>query len=443
GLGTALLWREERRTRQEYERAEREHLVAERNFETARTTILEMGRRVEAIETGLADKRGSDLKRKAALDAARKEFERFAAGNPDDLGLKSQLAALHRYAGNVSRLLGDYPEAEAAYEASLALWDELAKRQPGEASHRDNLAQTLADAATAQKRGGRLRAAATTLDRAAALAEEIKDRVPLASYQRTLATALVNRAEVEYRLGNFEAAERAAGRAVELYDALKGAPPGQVNPVDRLLAVIAVHARGTALREMGKLNDALQVLDDGVARAEALRGAKGSRDVRQYANKTRLARATTQARTGKVTADAVRELGQVIEGAERLVADFPQTPAYKEVLTNALILRAEFTTRSAPAQAAADFDRALGVTRELIDQFGQQADHIDLRGRAFLGKGRMLVSEGKKPEAGSAFDAAVSVFRTALEKDPDNVHVRRGMEQAELEARVNPKLAKP
>jgi serine/threonine-protein kinase len=443
GLGTALLWREERRTRHEYERAEGEHQTAERNFETTRATILEMGRQIETIETGQADTRRSDLKRKAAIDAARKKFEGFVAANPDDVVVKNQLAALHRYAGNVTRLIGDYAEAEACYQASLALWDELVRHDPANADYWDNLAQTLGDTATVQKRGGRLRAAAATLDRSAALAEEVRDRVPPSSYQRTLATTLLDRAEVEYRLGNFAAAERAAGRSVELYDALKAAPRYLAKPVDPNLAALAVLTRGAALRELGDQREALEVLDDALSRAQALQGTGNPRDVRHLLNKTRLARAATRSRAKDAVADAVRELDQVVEGADKLAADFPQTTLYKEVLGDALVWRGQLTAGSAPAQAAADFERALTITRELIDKHGEQVDHIALRGRAYLGKGRLLLGEGKKPEAGTTFDLAVTVFRIASQRDPDNFHIRRGLQQAEEEARANPKPSKP
>ena len=215
-----------------------------------------MGRRIEDIETGQADPRRSDRKRREALDGARKEFERFVTENPDDLVLKRQLAALHRYAGNVSRLLGDYAEANAAYKASIALWGELADREPDEPSHRDNLALTLRDAATVQKRSGRLKDAAATLDRAAALAEEVKGRVPAVWYQRTLGGTLLDRADVEYRLGNFAAAEQTAGQAIALFDALKQVPAGQTNATDPIFAGLAALVRGEALREQGKDREA-------------------------------------------------------------------------------------------------------------------------------------------------------------------------------------------
>ncbi len=436
-LGSALLWREERRTRAEYDRAEHEHQAAERNFEALRATVLEMGRQVEEIETGASDPQRSDLKRKAALDTARRQFEILVAESPNDRLLKKQLAALQRFTANLSRLLGTFPEAEESYQASIALWEELARADADDASYRDNLAQTLFDLSTVQKRAGRLREALKTLDRSAALAEEIKDRVPPAFYQRTLGSTLLNRSDVEFRLGDFEAAEKTSGRAVELYDALKDAPVGQANAIDPILAAIAVRNRGAALREMGKVPEALAVLDDAVARTDALAGPNPGRDVRHNSQRSRLERAITRSRVGPD--GALREMNEVIADADKLVADFPQAPMYREVVAEALTRRGELTTRTAPDQAAADFDRALLITRELIDKHGRQPDHIGLRGETYVGKGRLLAGEGKKSEAAECFDRAVKVLEIAEKMDPDNFEWRRGLEQARNEAKANPK----
>ena len=46
------------------------------------------------------------------------------------MSVQSQAAALHRYAANVSRLLSDYPAAEAAYAAAIQILTDLAARFP-------------------------------------------------------------------------------------------------------------------------------------------------------------------------------------------------------------------------------------------------------------------------------------------------------------------------
>jgi tetratricopeptide (TPR) repeat protein len=440
-LGTALLWKEERRTRDEYDRAEREHLLAQRGFETARSVALDMGKQIEAIEVGQVNPQQTDRRRRAALDSARKQFEALVADNPDDLVLKKQLAQLHRYSGNLSRLLGDFGVGEKAYIASVRLWEELAQMEPDDVSHVDNLALTLGDLASVQKRGGRLREAVTTLDRAAALAGEVKDRVPADWHQRTMGLVWLGRSDVQYRLGLFADAERSAAAAVPLYQALASAPPGERRQTDPIFAAGARRARGAALRELGKVPDALGQLDDAVHRLTDLGGAKGGRDVRHNFNKSRLERVVT--RPAADAAEALGELDLVIADADKLAAEYPTAAFYKEVLADALVRRADRTARSAPTQAAADYGRADKLTRELVDNYGTQPDHVTLRGHMFLGRGRLLAQQGQAAEAAVELDKAVRTFKVATDLDPDNVGPRRGLEEAREAAQAYPVSAKP
>jgi tetratricopeptide (TPR) repeat protein/tRNA A-37 threonylcarbamoyl transferase component Bud32 len=438
-LGSAMLWQEERRTRKEYDRAEGEHLRAQQNYDTARATLLDMGKQIETIEAGQISPLQSDLRRRAVLDDVRKQFEAFVADDPNDLVVKKRLALLHRYSGNLSRQVGDFRAAEKAYPASVALWEEFVRVQPDDVS-RDNLALTLIDVASVQKLGGRLREALKTLDRAAALADGIKDRVRPSWHQRTTAGILLARSDVQYRLGDFEAAERAAARAVELYDALKDAPAKEQRQVDPIFAAIAARARGAALRESGKGSDALRVLADSVARLAALGGSKGDRDVRHNINKSRLNRAAT--RPAAAAADAARELGEVVTDAEKLATEFPTSPFYKEVLADALVRRADLISSTATAEAAALYARADTVTAELRDRYGTQPDHIEIRGRMFIGRGRLLAAQGNKDNAAVDFDKALQTFKVATGQDPDNVTQQRGLKEAVEGARAYPLPAK-
>jgi hypothetical protein len=82
-------------------KTETERTRAEQNFATARTAILDLGTRINQIETGQANPRLADLARKEALDKAREHFERFREGQPDDVALPKQAALLHRFAAGV------------------------------------------------------------------------------------------------------------------------------------------------------------------------------------------------------------------------------------------------------------------------------------------------------------------------------------------------------
>src|SRR5207249_3189073 len=122
--------------------------------------------------------------------------------------------------------------------------------------------------------------------------------------------------------------------------------------VDPLLAVIGVIGRASSSRELGKETEALKLLNDAVARADALGGANGSRDVRHLANKARLDRAVAWSRIDAKKADAQTELDQVVERGTKLVDDFPHAAIYRELVARALIERGSVYTGSKPELAA-------------------------------------------------------------------------------------------
>src|SRR5262249_34962203 len=213
-------------------RAEGERSRAEQNFATARAVILDMGTRINQIETGQGNPKLADQARKQALDKAREQFDQFRSGRPDDVSVQSQAAALHRYAANVSRLLSDYPAAEAAYAAAIQILTDLAARYPEQARFRDELALTLSDRAMLEKRMGQLRASAATLDQALQLAQGPQGTLPSSSVRRTGAMIDLDRSSIAVALGRFEDAARFAVQAGELFDLLNTAPAGERLTVD-------------------------------------------------------------------------------------------------------------------------------------------------------------------------------------------------------------------
>ncbi len=432
---TAESARREAIAARELETGERQR--AERNFETSRALAIELSNKIESFETGLGSQGQTDLARKAALDSARATFDKFRAERPDDRPLQRQAAALHRYAANLSRLLNDNAGAEKAYSTSIGIREQLVESDPDAFDDRDDLAQALRDFGTFQKRIGRLKEAAKTLERAAALAEETKDHLPESSYRRTLGTILMDRADVEYRKGEFTAAEASVQKGGELLDRLEDAPKAELNPIDPLLAAIAQVGRAMSLRELGRIPEAIRVHDNAVARLEAMGGATGTRDVRHSTNKAKLERAITRGRLADDREGTVVELAGVLQAADKLIAEYPGAPIYKEVQVGAWLVRAELATAlGRPKSASEDLAKALAATRELLTKHENQPDHIGLRARAYLLLGRLAAGEKKPADAEKSLDTAIKVYGFAVQFDPDHFGYRLGLEEATKELRA-------
>src|SRR5436190_1638929 len=83
-------------------------------------------------------------------------------------------------------------------------------------------------------------------------------------------------------------------------------------------------------------------------------------------------------------------------------------PIYKELLVGALNFRAELATAMRQSKPAIDdLNKALAMTRALLDKHENQPDHIGLRGKTYLLLGRLNVAEKKQPDAEKSFDLAV------------------------------------
>lgn len=424
----ALVWREKENTAAQWHRAEGEWKRAERNFAAAEGLAFELGQRVGTIETGVENQRAADDQRLAALDSARRTFDRLRADAPDDPTRTRQAALLHRYAANLRRLTGTTDGADEAYRASIALWEELDRRDAAEPADRDGLVLALRDYATYLKRVGRLTDAVKVAARAAELAAGLAGRLAPSAVARTTGLIELDRADLEYRLGRFAEAEAAAARAAELLDKLAGVPAEEAGPVDGVLAAAARHLRATALRELDRLPAARAEHDAAVARADAAGGAKGGPDARHSANKTRLGRAVTAARDPAGRDAAAKELDAVITAEEALAKELPRRVAYQELTAEAYLLRGELAAAAGRREAAAaDLKRALELTRPLVDTDPPLPDHIALRGRVYLALARTAATPA---EAAEQYGRAGRVLGLAGQRDPENALTRRAIDAA-------------
>jgi tetratricopeptide (TPR) repeat protein len=291
----------------------------------------------------------------------------------------------------------------------------------------------LRDKAMFQKRLGKLREANVTIDRAKALVVAMEHELTPSSYQRTLGITLLDRAELEYLLGRFDAAEQSARQALGLLDRLKDAADAQ--PIDPLFAAAAVHYTALAQRERGNTDGALASHENAVGRVRALVGPKPGRGLLFWDQETRRERARTWARVADRRAAAVDDLADVISGAEKMVEDFPLDPLYRDGLATSYLRRGELHLLGGQfGLAAADLEKSLLLSKQLVERYPTQSAYLGTRGHTYLTLGRVFVAQGKPAEAGERLKKAAIVFKMGLEQDPDNVHHRRALDQAEREA---------
>jgi tetratricopeptide (TPR) repeat protein len=409
-------------------KTETERTRAEQNFTTARAVILDLGTRINQIETGQTNPRLADLARKEALDKAREQFEKFRVSQPDDVALMKQAALLHRFAANISRLLNDYPAAMAANAAAVKISEDLIARFPENNAYRYELALTLGDRSTIEKLMGKVKDATATLDRALKLAESPRRNPSDSAHRRTLALIITDLADLAYFQGRFDDAAQLSGRAVELLDQLKTAPVAERISVDPLYAAMAFNRIAQARRETGRTADSMAAHDDAVARMKALAGPNASRDVRYWTCEVRRERARTAVAVPEQREAALADLAELIPLSEKLAEENPQIHFYEASLASIYLYRGELLlARQQPEPATAELMKSLAVSRALLDRHGVLTRSLLIRGNTFLALGRARAEAGNKNEALAHWKNATTVFEIALRIDPDNFYHIRGL----------------
>jgi eukaryotic-like serine/threonine-protein kinase len=408
--------------------AQSEQKRAEESFKTARALILDMGSQLNQSELQKLDPKRADRERKATLEEARRQFDRFLLGRPDDEDILKQAALLNRYAANASRILSDFPGADAAYSSAIGHTEKLVSLFPGEAHYRDELALILSDRAGMERLQGKLKQAAATLDQAEQVAESLKGKLTDWSYQRSLGLIELSRAIVANRLGQFDKGARTAGHALDLFDRLKAAPENLRQITDPLFAVFSVNCLAECQRELGDHARAWATHEDAVARMRSLLGPNPNRDFLYSYCEARFERARTATVIPERRASTVADLLELVPILEKLVADYPDFAAYKKGLATVYLRRGELLLSLGQTElAAAELTKSLAVSRILYDRHGTLTETYLVRGQAFVALGKAQAAAGKPDEAAARWKSAANIFQVALKGDPDNIHHQRGL----------------
>jgi hypothetical protein len=81
--------------------------------------------------------------------------------------------------------------------------------------------------------------------------------------------------------------------------------------------------------------------------------------------------------------------------------------------------------------ATTELTKSLKLSRELLDRFGGFSAPVLVRAQAFLALGKARAAAEKINEAIAHWKNAATVFGLWLKVDPDNIHHRRGLAEAE------------
>jgi tetratricopeptide (TPR) repeat protein len=429
-----LVWREQRQTKSEWERAEEEKVKASENADTAITVVHDLSRYLSMIEAS-GGQPASDQQRKASLDAALVSYERLLALHPNDAVVEANVAVTHRYRANLCRLLNQTSEAEKSYREAKRHYTELVAAHPEDSGYRVNLALTSRDFALYLKTLGRLKESTEILDVSIRAYEELWQADPDQSiYQRPLALMLLDRAELDYLVGSLTDTETHARRCAELYARMAEKAATTPEPLDPLFRGMAEIRLAIALRDLGRIDDALAAHDRVVARFAGLVKISGTRENLLEYYRSLAERAVTMGCVSDRRAAGVADLDDAIAGCEKLVKQFPQVPAYLRSQGSETLYRGRLRALLGQREAAAqDFTAAAKIFEGLVGKFQDIPVYRSFLGQTYMALGQLDAESPKKAEW---YRKAREMLAGALRRSPENAQDRKAL--ANLDALMGP-----
>jgi tetratricopeptide (TPR) repeat protein len=401
-------------------RAERDR--AEANLELAMRAVDDM--LTEVAEGPLAYEPRMEEKRRRLLKKAQAMYLEFLQQKHDSPRIRFQTARASRRVADIHRLLGDYREADDAYDDAIRRFDDLLAGDRGNKEYRRNLAACWNWRGEARRHLGDDAGAEQAYDRAKTLYEQLVDDGRAPEDRRDLALAHMNLGILFGEKDRPAQADQQLAAAIALLDDL---PHDDAAELSYRQSLEQAHVnRGWVLRKLGKLDDselsyqtAIGILDELRARAPENPDYRHELGVAQNDFGNLLA---DRKRYDKAL-DAHAKAVAVFEG---LAGDFKKVPRYRQEWANSLrSVGKDYFDMTQYDRAAEDWKRGAGLLRDLI------AEHRDVpayrldRANLLENLGFAAMRTKDWPRAAGYFGEARGLMTPFVETDPKNSRYRQ------------------
>lgn len=434
---TGLIWAEQVKTAREKKRAED-------NFSLARDLSLNGVAFIESSQTELASNPKLYPRRKEILVTAARSCRTILERQPNDVEVQSWAAQVYRYTANFHRLSSQPQEALPLYEESVKLYQGLTEKFDSEQLPKERLAETLRDYAKLQSMLGRLVEASDSLGRSVEIVEKLRSTVPDANLERSLGVAKLDLATVQYSRLRLDEAKARAKESADLLRGLSSAPPEQSHPYDPLLLAAALSLLASAEREAGQFDDARPIHNEaiGVLMGLVERKKQGvdltvnMADVRHLLALCRLEQCRTWLKTPMRRANAEKNLAATAQEWEKLAAEFPLIPMYREALGTAYQMLGQIRTEDGKLSAASgDLENSRKLLVNVVESAPSfPASRAEL-GRTYLVLGKLAAANSDQGAAADWFAKAAKELGEAAKQSPDNLFDARSLQELPKDAR--------
>jgi serine/threonine protein kinase/tetratricopeptide (TPR) repeat protein len=372
----------------------------------------------QVIEDRLAKQPVLLPEHKQFLEQTLRYYEEFAVDTGQDEESRSGVAGAFHRVGFIRERLGQFKDAEAAYERSRDLWARLVADFPGKPIHRHHLSAALVTLGTLHRHMGRPREAETLLTQSVAIQRQLaRDYANVHNYRYDLARQLTSLGILLKDLGRLDDAEAVYAESVAIHDQLAAELPSDPKFRD---ALGQAHGNfGLLLSYARRSREAEESIARGAAIYRKL--ADDYPTVPRYRDEF----ATCCNNLG----DEVRHAGRHVEAEKifqdalairrQLVQEFPVVPEYRRglaiVLNNLGIL---YKDTGRVAEAADLYGQALAVHKRLAADYPAIANSQNETAGAMVNVARLLLARKDVVGARRLLEEALPYHQAALKANP-------------------------
>jgi eukaryotic-like serine/threonine-protein kinase len=380
-VGSALLWREQRRTRG--------------NLDLALQALDDFGRVTGEVGFGRDPERTQE-QRGLQLNSVQL-YERLIRQNPADLGPRWGPARAYECLGNLQIELDRFREAETAYRAADALLKGLVDDARGDSRYQESSSRVLDRLGTVLKRTGRAREAEGLFRRALAIDRQLVAEFPgVAAHRMSLSRSCINLGLVLGFKVHPDEVGRLFGEALELRRGLADDSATSRAALAEAYGYVGHLAFGT-----GRSRAASESMDRAIAIAEALQEDAGADPVRRLAVATLFSTICCPPLCHPSDPQALaRYYRRALSSWEGLATGFPTIPDFRARLASAY---EAFVPTLAVAGLDSEFiparRRSAEIWEDLVGHYPAVIRYRERLAQAMLALGEALLERGNPQDA--------------------------------------------
>ena len=393
--------------------------LAEARFKDAQDAVDFMLTRIG--EERLEHEPRMELVRRDLLEKALHYYERFLGERGDDPSLRLQTAQAFQRSGDIRRLLGQYKEAEQAFNSAIALFEPLTKSAPAVPLYRQDLAAAYVNLGSLLKEMDRQADAAKAYQDASTWQRQLVEQSDPETnegkvYRQQLAATSHNLAQVQQVQGHPDDALVLLRQALDLQEELCQEHPTPAPYVRDQAGTLGTMAQAyrqldQVPKAMASLRKSLQLLDMLVP------GGKGTpADRRDLARThTRLAELLEAGNPRQ----AELEYRQAVELGQALKDDFPTIPEYRQNLAASYNgLGQALLAQGRREQADLALRQGLALKEKLAGDFPRRPDFRRDLANSQINHGVQLLGMQRLADSAAAYRRAEDLLAALVKESP-------------------------